>query len=73
MKKKILIEEMICGYSASHVRHILSEMKEVLFVDVNLKEKYAIVDTIADIDEKILKTAIDNAGYIVLGIESIKN
>lgn len=69
MKKRILIDGMSCGHCANHVKEALSQLNGVASVDVNLKEKYAILDTNIDVKDEDIKLAIDDAGYEVVGIE----
>lgn len=69
MKKKILIDGMSCGHCVNHVKEALSELNGVISVDVNLKEKYAILEINTAIKDEDIKLAIDDAGYEVVGIE----
>lgn len=69
MKKKILVEGMSCGHCVNHVKEALSELNGVTSVDVNLASKTAIIEASADIADKDIKFAIDDAGYEVVGIE----
>ncbi|SFD42310.1 heavy-metal-associated domain-containing protein [Clostridium uliginosum] len=67
MKKKILIEGMKCNHCVGHVKNALEELKGVTSVEVNLEEKYALVETTENND--VLKNAIEDEGYDVLEIE----
>ncbi|MCM8709987.1 copper ion binding protein [Clostridium sp. SYSU_GA19001] len=69
MKKKILVEGMSCGHCVNHVKEALSELSGVTSVDVNLKAKTAIIEAEADIEDKDIKSAIEDAGYEVVSIE----
>lgn len=69
MKKKINIEGMSCGHCVAHVKEALEELSNVKVLEVNLNEKAALVDT--DIDDAILISAIDEAGYDVMSIEAL--
>jgi copper chaperone len=69
MKKKINIEGMSCGHCVAHVKEALEELSNVKVLEVNLNEKAALVDT--DIDDTILISAIDEAGYDVMSIEAL--
>ncbi|WP_096635785.1 heavy-metal-associated domain-containing protein [Clostridium cochlearium] len=71
MKKKILIEGMSCGHCVNHVKEALSELNGVTSVDVNLEGKYAVIDANADVKDEDIKFVIDDAGYEVLGIETV--
>lgn len=71
MRKKILIEGMSCGHCVNHATEALSEIQGVKNVNVNLEGKYALVDVDnSDLDEAI-KSAIDEVGYEVVGIEEV--
>ncbi len=67
MKKKILIEGMKCNNCVGHVRTALEEMEGVSLLEVNLAEKYALVET--EVDNSVLKEVIEDEGYDVVGIE----
>lgn len=69
MKKKINIEGMSCGHCVAHVKEALEELSNVKVLEVNLNEKAALVDT--DIDDTILISAIDEAGYDLMSIEAL--
>ena len=65
MLKKIIIKGMSCSHCVNHVREALSELKDSQKVEVNLEQKYAIVETSSN-DEKI-----EDQGYDVISIENI--
>ena len=69
MLKKIIIKGMSCSYCVNHVRQALSELKDSQKVEVNLEQKYAIVETSSN-DEEI-KEKIEDQGYDVISIENI--
>ena len=69
MLKKIIIKGMSCSHCVNHVREALSELKDSLKVEVNLEQKYAIVETSSN-DEEI-KEKIEDQGYDVISIENI--
>lgn len=71
MKKKILVDGMSCGHCVNHVKEALSELNGVTSVDVNLAAKTAVIEASADVKDEDIKFAIDDAGYEVVGIESI--
>ena len=71
MKKKILIEGMSCGHCVNHVKEALGELNGVTSVDVDLDAKTAIIEVSVDVNDEDIKFAIDDAGYEVVGIESI--
>jgi len=67
MKKKILVEGMKCEHCVGHVKEALEGLDKVTSVEVNLKDKYAIVETTNSNEE--LKAAIEEEGYDVVKIE----
>lgn len=69
MLKKIIIKGMSCSHCVNHVRQALSELKDSQKVEVNLEQKYAIVETSYN-DEEI-KEKIEDQGYDVISIENI--
>lgn len=69
MLKKIIIKGMSCSNCVNHVREALSELKDSQKVEVNLEQKYAIVETSSN-DEEI-KEKIEDQGYDVISIENI--
>ncbi|HHU32500.1 MAG: heavy-metal-associated domain-containing protein [Zhaonellaceae bacterium] len=71
MKKKVLIEGMSCGHCVNHVKEALSEFNGVTNVDVNLDGKYAILEATGEVKDEELKTAINEVGYKVIGIEAL--
>lgn len=71
MNKKINIEGMNCGHCIKKVRDALNEVCGVKSVDVDLKEKIAVVELAHEVDNEQFKLAIDNIGYKVTGIETL--
>jgi len=69
MTKKVYIEGMSCNHCVKHVREALIQIDGVKDARVSLEGKYAEIDLDHDIDEKLIKDAVDNAGYEVTGIE----
>lgn len=69
MKKKIMIEGMSCGHCVKHVQEALEGLDGVNSVEVNLAEKYAVVET--TVEDSQLQEAIDDAGYDVISIENL--
>lgn len=69
MKKKIMIEGMSCGHCVKHVQEALEGLDGVSSVEVNLAEKYAVVET--TVEDSQLQEAIDDAGYDVISIENL--
>jgi len=71
MKKKITIEGMSCNHCVNHVKEALGELNGVVNVDVNLSDKYAMIEANADVKNEDIKFAIEDAGYEVVVIETL--
>lgn len=69
MKKKIMIEGMSCGHCVKHVQEALEGLNGVSSIEVNLAEKYAVVET--TVEDSQLQEVIDDAGYDVVSIENL--
>lgn len=69
MKKKILISGMSCEHCVMHVTSALQELPGVSKVKVSLEGKNAVIEASEDVSDEAVKTAIDEAGYEVTGIE----
>ncbi|MGK0291541.1 MAG: copper chaperone [bacterium] len=66
MEKILKIEGMSCKNCVKHVVDALSEIKNVTTVEVSLEEKTATVEMSSDIEQTILVSAIEDAGYDVV-------
>lgn len=71
MKKLIKIEGMSCGHCQARVEKALNAIEGVE-AKVDLKKKAAIVNLKKDVSETVMKEAIVEAGYEVVGIEEKK-
>lgn len=71
MKKELLIQGMTCGHCVMHVGNALKEIDGVEDAIVNLEDKKATVTLKENIDNKILKEAVEDAGYTVTDIRDI--
>lgn len=70
MKKEIKIEGMMCQNCVKHVKHALEGIEGLELVEVNLENKNAIVIDNLAISDSVIKNAIEDAGYNVLGIST---
>ncbi|KPU44220.1 mercuric transport protein periplasmic component precursor [Oxobacter pfennigii] len=70
MKKKLLVEGMSCMHCVNHVKNALSEISGVTDVKVDLEGKNAVVE-FDNVDDEKFKAAVADAGYEVVGIESL--
>lgn len=71
MKKKLLIEGMSCGHCVNHVKGALNELHGVVSAEVDLDTKTAVLEANDDIQDEVIKSAIEEVGYEVVGIESL--
>lgn len=71
MKKKILVEGMKCENCAKHVKEALANVEGVTNVDINLSDKYVLLDTAADVSDKAIENAINTEKYNIIGIETL--
>ena len=69
MKKTLVIEGMMCAHCEANVKNALAKIDGVKDVEVSAKKGTAVVTVENNIDENLLKTAIENSGYKVLNIE----
>ena len=71
MKKQINIEGMSCGHCVKHVENALMEVLGVEKVEVNLEGKFAIVELMHEVEDSLLKEAIEEAGYDAVAIKAL--
>ena len=69
MQKTISIEGMMCMHCVKHVKDALSKVSGVTEVEVSLDDKNAVVTLATNVDDSVLKSAVENAGYDVNGIK----
>jgi len=69
MQKTISIEGMMCMHCVKHVKDALSKVSGVTDVEVSLDDKNAVVTLATNVDDSVLKSAVENAGYDVKGIK----
>lgn len=69
MKKKIFIDGMTCQHCVRRVKNALENLDGVTSVDINLEDRYSLVELSKDIDRSIFNEAIDDAGYDLISIE----
>lgn len=67
MKKNIQIEGMSCGHCSAHVEKALNGIEGVS-ATVDLEAKTAYVEITGDVSDDVLKKAVEDAGYEVVGI-----
>lgn len=70
MEKKLLIEGMSCNHCVNHLTTALTEDIEGVDVkEVNLENKYAIIEMNEDVSIEKLKDLISELGFELVGIE----
>ncbi|WIF96158.1 heavy-metal-associated domain-containing protein [Caminicella sporogenes] len=67
----ILIEGMSCHHCKGRVERALGEIDGVIVESISVDEKNAIINLTKDVDESVIRQAIDDAGYDVLEIKEI--
>lgn len=68
MQKTISIEGMMCMHCVKHVKDALSAVGGISSVEVSLENKNAVVTLSSPVNDSILKSAVENAGYDVTEI-----
>jgi copper ion binding protein len=71
MKKMILIEGMSCNHCTGRVERALNEIDGVNVESMSVDEKNAVITLEREIDEKLIRDAVDDAGYDVIEIKEI--
>lgn len=71
MKKMILIEGMSCHHCTGRVERALSEIDGVTVESISVDEKSAVITLQKEIDEKVIRDTVDEAGYDVIEIREI--
>ena len=69
MIKTMKIEGMMCPHCEAHTKKALEAIDGVESAVASHTEKTAIVTLTKDVDDSLLRAAVENAGYEVLGIE----
>lgn len=69
LAKKVYIEGMTCNNCVKHVQEALIQIDGVKDVRVSLEEKLAEIELAHEIDNEVIKEAVEDAGYDVNKIE----
>ena len=64
----VKIEGMMCQHCQAHVSKALNDLPGVK-AEVSLEDKAAYVTTEGEPDKEVLKKAVEDAGYQVVGID----
>ncbi len=68
MKKEMMIEGMTCNHCKMRVEKALGEIEGVEGVSVDLEAKKATLEIVGEINDAMLKEAVEDAGYDVTSI-----
>lgn len=69
MTKKVFIEGMTCGHCSSHVEEALKEISGIKSAKVDLMGKVAVIELDQPVEDKMIKAAVEDAGYDVTSIQ----
>ncbi|MGB7606663.1 MAG: heavy metal-associated domain-containing protein [Lutisporaceae bacterium] len=71
MKVQIFIEGMTCGHCSARVEKALKAVDGIADAKVDLANKNATVELSSNVDDSVLKEAVEDAGYDVTDIKRI--
>ena len=71
MKKQIFIEGMTCGHCSARVEKALKAVDGIVDAKVDLANKNATIELSGNVEDGLLKEAIEDAGYDVVDIKNI--
>jgi len=69
MKVQISIEGMTCGHCSARVEKALKAVDGIVDAKVDLANKNATVELSSNVDDNVLKEAVEDAGYDVTEIK----
>ncbi len=69
MQRTIKIKGMTCGHCAGRVKKELEAISGVTSADVSAQKGTALVELTQEVDEAKLKTAVEEAGYELVGVK----
>ena len=69
IRKTIFINGMSCGHCSKRVEEALKFVNGVKSVKVSLEEKKADVTLKKDIDNEVLKNAVEDVGFEVVNVQ----
>ena len=67
MKKIIKVDGMHCNHCKMRVEKVLKALSGVTSAVVNLEDKTAEIESDSEIDDTAINSAIDDAGFKVIG------
>ena len=71
VRKMILIEGMSCHHCSGRVEKALRELDGVKVESVSVDEKNAVITLEREIDERLIKNTVEDAGYDLIEIKEI--
>ncbi len=72
MKVQISIEGMTCGHCSARVVKALKTVDGIVDAKVDLANKNATVELSSNVDDNVLKEAVEDAGYDVTDIKRMQ-
>lgn len=69
MTKTLKIEGMMCPHCEAHTQKALEAIEGVEKAEASFQEGTAVVTLRSEVEDAVLKSAVEEAGYTVLGIE----
>ena len=69
IRKTIFINGMSCGHCSKRVEEALKSVNGVKSVKVSLEEKKADIILKNDVDNNVLKNAVENVGFEVVNVQ----
>ena len=70
MKKVLKVEGMMCNHCKAAVEKSLNAVEGVSADEVDLEQKTATATLAGEVADEVLKAAVTEAGYEVLGVET---
>ncbi len=69
MTKTMKVDGMMCQHCVAHVKKALEGVNGVTKADVDLESKKAVIHMDQAVDDQVLKTAVEEAGYTPISME----
>ncbi len=68
MVKTMMIDGMMCGHCEMTVKKALEKLDGVASAEVSHEKGQAVVTLASDVDDAVLKNAVEEKGYKVTGV-----
>ena len=72
MKKVMKVEGMMCSHCEARVQKALESLAEVKEAKADHEKGEVVVKLLSDVEDEVLKKAVEEQDYKVLGIETKK-